>query len=216
MGRYFDQQDYLEAKLQQQESRGGGGWTFTAWRPPAVIGFALGAPLSCVAAVGWSGSITAPASPRATLPVPVWLPRCGPTAEPALSLAPLSQVKGGGGFVGCFCFAFVLATTHQCIVAATRRSCGSSASHWLSLVRWRSPSRPAMCGCWLRHSSGLAAPVVYCHRSVHSRTNTLPLQYAAAAIRCRCNTLPLQYAAAAIRCRCNTLPLHQYAAIANL
>eukprot|EP01047_Picozoa_sp_COSAG01_P036474 COSAG01_NODE_2850_length_6977_cov_8.906077_4_plen_408_part_00 len=45
---YFDQQKYVS----DQSDAAGGRWSWTAWRPPAVIGFAPGAPLSCVAAVG--------------------------------------------------------------------------------------------------------------------------------------------------------------------
>lgn len=50
---YFDQQAYLS----DQADAAGGRWSWTAWRPPAIIGFAPGAPLSCVAAVGAHAAI---------------------------------------------------------------------------------------------------------------------------------------------------------------
>ena len=50
---YFDQQDWLS----KQSEASGSAWSWTAWRPPAIIGFAPGAPLSCVAAVGAHAAI---------------------------------------------------------------------------------------------------------------------------------------------------------------
>jgi hypothetical protein len=50
---YFDQQDWLEAQCKAQRPHAPATaatavkqWTWTAWRPPAIIGFAPGAPVS--------------------------------------------------------------------------------------------------------------------------------------------------------------------------
>jgi hypothetical protein len=47
---YFDQEAWIAAQCEAQPQRATTApWTWTAWRPPAIIGFAPGAPVSGIA-----------------------------------------------------------------------------------------------------------------------------------------------------------------------
>ena len=61
---YFDQEDELRSRLDNQEH-----WRVTLWRPPAVIGHATGGHLNVVAALGAYAALRR-ASAQATLTTP--------------------------------------------------------------------------------------------------------------------------------------------------